>query len=56
MEMAGTTGRRSPGGDALPAYGQTQVSRESRKRERGEFPTCWVKNPFLTPIPGRGKS
>src|SRR5437764_2924785 len=38
----------SPGGRALPAYGQTQVSREDRKRARGEFPTCWVKNPFLS--------
>src|SRR6266568_5576097 len=38
----------SPGDRALPAYGQTQVSREDRKRARGEFPTCWVKNPFLS--------
>src|SRR5437773_2317564 len=37
----------SPGGRALPAYGQTQVSRDDRKRARGEFPTCWVKNAFL---------
>jgi len=40
METAGTTGRRSTGGDALPAYGQTQVSRDDRNRERGEFPIC----------------
>src|SRR5437660_10227611 len=41
-------GPPSPGGRALPAYEQTQVSREDRKRARGEFPTCWVTNPSLS--------
>src|SRR5213596_4053969 len=55
VETAGTTSHRI-GGRALPAYGQTQVSRDDRKRGRGEFPTCWLNNAFLTPPAGRGKS
>ena len=54
VETAGTTSHRI-GGRALPAYGQTQVSRDDRKRGRGEFPTCWVKNQFLTPERAVGK-
>ena len=44
----GSERRRWRGAQAPPpaAYGQTQVRRDERNRDRGEFPTCRVKNSF----------